>query len=130
MPFTDTDKGSFPISCYHSHRVGGVFLEYQTDWTTAKSVPSQTRGGTFYRLRHRIGGVGDQIITIIIKEQTMRTHNISTLVGEIYDKLANNTMHEMFDVDECEDIMVDEMSGVITITYQDKAFEVVVRETF
>lgn len=58
----------------------------------------------------------------------MRTHNISTLVGEIYDKLANNTMHEMFDVDECEDIVVDETRGVITITYQDKTFEVVVRE--
>lgn len=60
----------------------------------------------------------------------MRTHNISTLAGEIYDKLANNTTHEMFDVDECEDIMVDETMGVITITYQDKTFEVVVREKF
>lgn len=60
----------------------------------------------------------------------MRTHNISTLVGEIYDKLANNTMHEMFDVGECEDITVDETMGIITITYQDKTFEVVVRERF
>lgn len=60
----------------------------------------------------------------------MRTHNLSTLTGEIYDKLANNTIHEMFDVDECEDIMVDEIRGVITITYQDKTFEVVVREKF
>lgn len=58
----------------------------------------------------------------------MRTHNITTLAGEIYDKLANNTMHEMFDVDECEDIMVDETRGIITIKYQDKTFEVVVRE--
>ena len=58
----------------------------------------------------------------------MRTHNISTLVGEIYDKLANNTMHEMFDVNECEDIVVDETMGIITITYHDKTFEVVVRE--
>lgn len=60
----------------------------------------------------------------------MRTHNISTLAGEIYDKLANNTQHEIFDVNECEDIMVDETMGIITITYQDKTFEVVIREVF
>lgn len=63
-----------------------------------------------------------------MRTHNIMTHNISTLVGEIYDKLANNAMHEMFDVNECEDIMVDEMRGVIIITYQDKTFEVVVRE--
>ena len=60
----------------------------------------------------------------------MRHHNIFTLTGEIYDKLANNTDHEMFDVNEyeLENIEVNETAGVITIEYQDKTFEVVVRE--
>ena len=60
----------------------------------------------------------------------MRTHNIYTLAGEIYDKLANNTEHDMFDANEygLEDMYVDENAGTITIKYQDKTFEVVVRE--
>lgn len=60
----------------------------------------------------------------------MRTHNITTLTDEIYDKLANNTMHEIFNPDEygLENMAVDSTSGVITIEYQDKTFEVVVRE--
>lgn len=60
----------------------------------------------------------------------MRTHNITTLTDEIYDKLANNTMHEMFNPDEygLENMEVDHERGVITIEYQDKAFELVIRE--
>lgn len=60
----------------------------------------------------------------------MRTHNTTTLASEIYDKLANNTMHEMFDPDEygLEHMELDGERGVITIEYQDKAFEIVVRE--
>lgn len=60
----------------------------------------------------------------------MRTHNITTLADEIYDKLANNTMHEQFNADEygLENMEVDSVRGVITIEYQDKAFEVVIRE--
>lgn len=62
----------------------------------------------------------------------MRTHNITTLTDEIYDKLANNTMHEMFNPDEygLENMEVNHERGVITIEYQDKAFEIVVREKF
>lgn len=62
----------------------------------------------------------------------MRTHNISTLASELYDKLANNTNNEMFDTNEegLEDMYVDETAGVITIKYHDKTFEVVVRESF
>lgn len=61
----------------------------------------------------------------------MRMHNITTLTGEIYDKLANNTNFEMFDPNEVglEHMEVDENAGVITIEYQDKTFEIVVRET-
>lgn len=60
----------------------------------------------------------------------MRTHNITTLTDEIYDKLANNTIHEQFDADEygLENMEVDSTRGVITIEYQDKAFEIVIRE--
>lgn len=60
----------------------------------------------------------------------MRTHNITTLTDEIYDKLANNTIHEVFDPNEygLENMEVDNTRGVITIEYQDKAFEIVVRE--
>ncbi len=62
----------------------------------------------------------------------MRTHNISTLASEIYDKLANNTNNDMFDPNEMglEDMYIDEARGVITIKYQDKTFEIVVRESF
>lgn len=62
----------------------------------------------------------------------MRTHNITTLIDEIYDKLANNTMHEQFNADEygLENMEVDHERGVITIEYQDKVFEVVIREKF
>lgn len=65
-------------------------------------------------------------------EQIVRTHNISTLASELYDKLANNTNNEMFDANEegLEDMYVDETAGVITIKYQDKTFEVIVRESF
>ena len=60
----------------------------------------------------------------------MRTHNITTLADEIYDKLANNTMNDMFDPNEygLEHMELDVERGVITIKYQDKTFEVVVRE--
>ena len=58
----------------------------------------------------------------------MRTHNITTLTGEIYDKLADNTNYEMFDASEVEDMFVSEDAGVIVIKYHDKDFEVVVRE--
>lgn len=60
----------------------------------------------------------------------MRTHNITTLTDEVYDKLANNTMHEQFNADEygLENMEVDHERGVITIEYQDKAFELVIRE--
>lgn len=60
----------------------------------------------------------------------MRTHNITTLADEIYDKLANNTKNEMFNPDEygLENMEIDSTRGVITIEYQDKAFEIVVRE--
>ncbi len=60
----------------------------------------------------------------------MRTHNITTLTDEVYDKLANNTMHEQFNADEygLENMEVDSVRGVITIEYQDKAFELVIRE--
>lgn len=60
----------------------------------------------------------------------MRHHNITTLVDEIYDKLANNTKNEQFDPDEygLENMEVDSTRGVITIEYQDKAFELVIRE--
>ena len=62
----------------------------------------------------------------------MRTHNITTLASEIYDKLANNTNNEMFDPNEygLEDMYVDETAAVITIKYHDKTFEVVVREEY
>lgn len=60
----------------------------------------------------------------------MRHHNITTLVDEIYDKLANNTKNEQFNPDEygLENMEVDSTRGVITIEYQDKAFELVIRE--
>lgn len=60
----------------------------------------------------------------------MRTHNITTLADEIYDKLANNTQNEQFNPDEygLENMEVDSTRGVITIEYQDKAFELVIRE--
>ena len=60
----------------------------------------------------------------------MRTHNITTLTSEVYDKLANNTNFEMFDPNEAglEHMEVNENAGVITIKYQDKTFEIVVRE--
>lgn len=60
----------------------------------------------------------------------MRTHNITTLADEIYDKLANNTIHEQFNAEEygLENMEVDHERGVITIEYQDKAFELVIRE--
>lgn len=62
----------------------------------------------------------------------MRTHNITTLVDEIYDKLANNTKNEQFNPNEygLENMEVDSVRGVITIEYQDKAFELVIREKF
>ena len=45
----------------------------------------------------------------------MRTHNITTLASEIYDKLANNTDNDMFDPNEVglEDMFVDENAGTI-----------------
>ena len=60
----------------------------------------------------------------------MRTHNITTLADEIYNKLANNTHKELFDPNEYgfEYMEVDHERGVITIEYQDKAFELVIRE--
>ena len=60
----------------------------------------------------------------------MRTHNITTLADEIYDKLANNTKNEQFDPNEygLEKLELDYERSVITIGYQDKTFEVVVRE--
>lgn len=60
----------------------------------------------------------------------MRTHNITTLADEIYDKLANNTKNEQFDPNEygLEKLELDYERGIITIEYQDKTFEVVVRE--
>lgn len=62
----------------------------------------------------------------------MRTHNITTLADEIYDKLANNTKNEQFDPNEygLEKLELDSEWGVITIGYQDKTFEVVIREAF
>lgn len=61
----------------------------------------------------------------------MRTHNITILADEIYDKLANNTKNEQFDPNEygLEKLELDYERSVITIEYQDKTFEVVVRET-
>lgn len=60
----------------------------------------------------------------------MRAHNIATLADEIYDKLANNTKNEQFNPDEygLENMEVDSTRGVITVEYQDKAFELVIRE--
>ena len=60
----------------------------------------------------------------------MRNHNITTLADEIYDKLANNTQNEQFDPNEygLENMEVDRTMGVITIEYQDKAFELLIRE--
>lgn len=60
----------------------------------------------------------------------MRTHNITTLADEIYDKLANNTDNEQFDCNEygLDNMYIDDTTGVITIEYQDKTFEVVIRE--
>ena len=60
----------------------------------------------------------------------MRAHNITTLADEIYDKLANNTKNEQFNPNEhgLENMEVDSARGVITIEYQDKAFELVIRE--
>lgn len=62
----------------------------------------------------------------------MRQHNITTLANEIYDKLANNTGDEMFDPNDpdLENMYVDNERGVITIEYQDKTFEVVIREEY
>lgn len=60
----------------------------------------------------------------------MRTHNITTLADEVYDKLANNTKNGQFDPNEygLEKLELDRERGVITIEYQDKTFEVVIRE--
>lgn len=59
----------------------------------------------------------------------MRTHNITTLADEVYDKLANNTDNEQFDPNEYGlEMELDSARGVITIEYQDKAFELVIRE--
>lgn len=60
----------------------------------------------------------------------MRAHSITTLADEIYDKLANNTQNEQFNPNEygLENMEVDRERGVITIEYQDKAFELVIRE--
>ena len=65
-----------------------------------------------------------------VKENNMRTHNITTLADEVYDKLANNTSNDMFDPTEygLENMEVDRTRGVITIEYQDKAFELVIKE--
>lgn len=60
----------------------------------------------------------------------MRHHNITTLANEIYDKLANNTDNEMFDVNEPNSVELDCERAIITIEYQDKTFEVVIRERF
>lgn len=62
----------------------------------------------------------------------MRQHNITTLANEVYDKLANNTDNEMFDPNDpdLENMYVDNERGVITIEYQDKTFEVVIREEY
>lgn len=60
----------------------------------------------------------------------MRTHNITTLADEVYDKLANNTDNDMFDPTEygLKNMEVDRTRGVITIEYQDKAFELLIME--
>lgn len=60
----------------------------------------------------------------------MRHHNITTLADEVYDKLADNTKNEQFNPDEygLENMEVDSTRGVITIEYQDKTFELVIRE--
>lgn len=60
----------------------------------------------------------------------MRTHNITTLADEIYDKLANNTQNEQFNPNEygLEHMELDVERSVITIKYQDKTFELVIRE--
>lgn len=57
-------------------------------------------------------------------------HNITTLTDQIYDKLANNTEHDQFNVNDYDlkDMFVDTTRGVITIEYEDKTFEIVVRE--
>ena len=62
----------------------------------------------------------------------MRTHNVTTLADEIYDKLANNTKNEQFDPNEygLERLELDNERGAITIEYQDKTFEVIIREAF
>lgn len=60
------------------------------------------------------------------------THNITTLAEQIYDKLANNTDNEMFDCNDMElkDMSVDYNAGVIHIEYDDKSFDVVIRESY
>ena len=60
------------------------------------------------------------------------THNITTLAEQIYDKLANNTDNEMFDCNDfyLKDMSVDYNAGVIHIEYDDKAFDVVIRESY
>lgn len=60
----------------------------------------------------------------------MRTHNITTLTSEIYDTLFRNTKSEQFDCDDVDlqNFYVDETAGCIYLEYQDKAFEVVIRE--
>lgn len=52
----------------------------------------------------------------------MRTHNIYTLINEIYDKLANNTSYDQFNCDEygLNEFYVDAEAGEIVIEYQDK----------
>ena len=60
----------------------------------------------------------------------MRTHNVTTLTSEIYDTLFRNTKSEQFDCDEVglRNFYVDETAGCIYLEYQDRAFEVVIRE--
>lgn len=59
-------------------------------------------------------------------------HNITTLAEQIYDKLANNTDNDMFDVNDIDlvDMSVDYSSGVIHIEYHQKKFDVVIRESY
>lgn len=60
----------------------------------------------------------------------MRTHNISTLTGEVYDTLAHNTDYPQFDINEygLDDMVVDEDNGKIWILYHDKEFEITINE--
>ena len=60
----------------------------------------------------------------------MRTHNITTLTGEIFDKLANNTNYNMFDCNEADlkRFEVDENAGKLYIEYHDKHFTISINE--